>query len=103
MWSAVVRTSLHRRSVVRIRPWRISSVVSERIIALRWSAGRLSFLSLLAWRIIVTAGARAAGARAAGSGAMKAPASARSAAKRARRSMAAEVRSTTSGLSSSEL
>ena len=49
MWSAVLRTSLHRIVVDLMRPWRMSSVVRPRSSALRWSAGRLSFLSLLPW------------------------------------------------------
>ena len=51
MWSVVLRSSLHRMVVVLMRPWRISSVVRPRRSALRWSAGRLSFFSLLAWPV----------------------------------------------------
>ena len=40
--------------VVLMRPWRSTSVVSERSSALRWSAGRPRRLSLLRWRIMVT-------------------------------------------------
>ena len=93
MWSAVERTSFALTSVVLMRPWRISSVVSARIRALRWSAGRLSFFSLLPWRIICTsagtrlllqAGAAASG-REASVGARKPEAAPRKATRRSAR------------------
>merc|ERR1719182_822161 len=50
-WSTCLRTALARTRVVLIRPWRITSVVRERMRALRWSAGSPSFAMRLPWRI----------------------------------------------------